>query len=99
MCFLCGRLDSCTVSVDNGGYWPQPLGSVQLSGKVATELASIRLNALRKGVSSIGDPDEKLKKLFQKLIGSLMYAMLGTRPDIAFAVGILGRYALKFYEG
>lgn len=26
-------------------------------------------------------------------VGSLMYAMLGTRPDIAFAVGLLGRFA------
>lgn len=30
--------------------------------------------------------------LYQALIGTLMYAMLASRPDIAFAVGILSRY-------
>jgi Reverse transcriptase (RNA-dependent DNA polymerase)/Integrase core domain len=31
-------------------------------------------------------------KRYQAAIGSLMYAMLGTRPDIAFSVGKLARY-------
>ena len=30
---------------------------------------------------------------YQQAIGSLMYAMLGTRPDIAFAVGALSRFS------
>ena len=30
---------------------------------------------------------------YQSLIGSLMYAMLGTRPDIAYAVGALSKFA------
>jgi len=30
---------------------------------------------------------------YQRAIGSLMYAMLGTRPDIAFAVSMVSRYA------
>ena len=30
---------------------------------------------------------------YQSLIGTLMYAMLGTRPDIAFAVGALSKYS------
>jgi hypothetical protein len=34
-------------TVNNGGYWPPPLASIQLSGEVATELASIRLTAFR----------------------------------------------------
>lgn len=32
-------------------------------------------------------------KEYQKLIGSLMYAMLGSRPDIAFAVSLVSRFA------
>jgi len=32
------------------------------------------------------------EKLYQQAIGSLMYAMLGTRPDTAFAVGALSRF-------
>ncbi|KAJ2911698.1 hypothetical protein MD484_g8716, partial [Candolleomyces efflorescens] len=30
---------------------------------------------------------------YKSVVGSLMYAMLATRPDLAFAVGFLGRYA------
>ena len=30
---------------------------------------------------------------YQSAVGSLMYAMLGTRPDIAFAVSVVSRYA------
>ena len=30
---------------------------------------------------------------YQNLIGMLMYAMLGTRPDIAFAVGAMSKYS------
>jgi len=32
-------------------------------------------------------------RTYQSKLGSLMYLMLGTRPDIAFAVGALGRYS------
>ena len=32
-------------------------------------------------------------RLYQSYIGSLMYLMLGTRPDIAYAVGRLARFA------
>ncbi|KAJ3507815.1 hypothetical protein NMY22_g16815 [Coprinellus aureogranulatus] len=30
---------------------------------------------------------------YKSIIGSLMYAMLATRPDLAFVVGLLGRYS------
>ena len=33
------------------------------------------------------------KKKYQSAVGSLMYAMLGTRPDIAFAVSMVSRFA------
>ena len=29
---------------------------------------------------------------YQQLVGSLMYAMVGTRPDLAYAVGILAQH-------
>lgn len=34
----------------------------------------------------------KFRTKYQSIVGSLMYAMLGTRPDIAFAVSIVSRY-------
>ena len=30
---------------------------------------------------------------YQNIIGTLMYAMLGTHPDIAFAVGALSKFS------
>lgn len=35
----------------------------------------------------------ELLKTYQSAVGSLMYAMLGTRPDIAFAVSVVSRYS------
>jgi Reverse transcriptase (RNA-dependent DNA polymerase)/gag-polypeptide of LTR copia-type len=34
-----------------------------------------------------------LRKEYQSMVGSLMYAMLGTRPDIAYAVSVVSRYS------
>ena len=47
----------------------------------------VNLNNLLKG-----DPEKLPRVPYQMLIGSLMYAMVCTRPDIAFAVGKLSRY-------
>jgi hypothetical protein len=35
--------------------------------------------------------------LYQSIVGSIMYAALGTRPDIAYAVSVLSRYNSKPY--
>ncbi len=40
-----------------------------------------------------GEVDPELRRRFQVIIGSLLYIMLGTRPDIAFAVTHLSRHA------
>lgn len=37
-------------------------------------------------------PDEETKARFATAIGSLMYLMVGTRLDIAFALGTLSRF-------
>ena len=56
-----------------------------------------------KTVSTPSDPNVKLEKedgysnpvdatYYQSLVGSLLYAAMATRPDIAHTVGMLGRY-------
>ena len=35
------------------------------------------------------------RKEYQSIIGSLMFAMVGTRPDIAYAVSVLSRFSLN----
>ena len=39
------------------------------------------------------DASKELRQRYQSAVGSLMYAMLGTRPDIAYAVSVVSRYA------
>ena len=38
------------------------------------------------------DKAEMDKQPYASAVGSLMYAMIATRPDIAFAVGVVSRY-------
>jgi hypothetical protein len=40
-------------------------------------------------------PDEEAKARYATAIGSLMYLMVGTRPDIAFALGMLSRFTAQ----
>ena len=50
----------------------------------------LRLTAAQKEIT----PEEiaQMKKVpYLEAVGSLMYAMLGTRPDLAFAVGVVSR--------
>ena len=39
--------------------------------------------------------DPKIRSLFQQVIGSLLYLMLGTCPNIAYAVIALSKHAAK----
>jgi len=44
-------------------------------------------------VAHTGNPDPTLQTQYQAIIGSLLYLMLGTRPDIAFAVIKLSQFS------
>jgi hypothetical protein len=41
------------------------------------------------------DKQTKDQTLYQSMVGSLMYAALGTRPDISFCVAILSKYSAQ----
>ena len=44
-------------------------------------------------VAAQAEAPAKLRLRFQSLMGSLLYACLGTRPDIAYAINRLGKYS------
>ena len=47
----------------------------------------------KKQCPSTPQEEEDMRRIpYASIVGSLMYSMLCTRPDIAFAIGMLGRY-------
>jgi len=49
-------------------------------------------------LSSVHNDDERVgseKVPYSSVVGSLMYAMIGTRPDIAYAIGLVSRFMSK----
>ena len=44
-------------------------------------------------VANKGELDPQLRSIYQMVIGSLLYIMLGTRPDIAYATCLLARFS------
>ena len=55
------------------------------------ELPQLVLDA----VSAISPPDPQLLNRYRSLVGSLLYAATNTRPDVAYAVGMLCRAMAK----
>jgi hypothetical protein len=77
------------------GVPSSPFGSSYLlkshpAGRVPadTELPKMVLNAVEQDVS---DVDPHLLKAYQSLCGALLYCAVNTRPDVAYAVGMLCR--------
>ncbi|XP_043470934.1 uncharacterized protein LOC122504102 [Leptopilina heterotoma] len=54
---------------------------------------NIDLNSLRSEMS-----DLKMQKICRKIVGSLMYAVMGTRPDLCESVNLLSRFQDKANE-
>ena len=61
---------------------------------VPTPLTKGEVNALVIGDLKNAEPlDAKEHNIYRQIVGKLMYAMVGSRPDIAHALSLLGRYA------
>ena len=75
--------------------------AAQPPGQVPADIGLNKLveDAVLQDVESV---DAKLLKDYQSLIGSLLYCAVNTRPDVAFAVGLLcramGRPTVELYE-
>ena len=61
------------------------------STKATTPLPSSFRAIPNKEPKENNNPD--FVRVYQSKLGSLMYLMLGTRPDIAYTVGVLGRFS------
>ena len=46
----------------------------------------------------VRNDSEADQELYQSIVGSLMYAAQGTRPDIAYTIAALSRYLIKPYK-
>ena len=65
-----------------------PPNNVQMNSTPHTDdLPALVLDATQ----SVDDPDPVLLKRYQSLVGALLYAATNTRPDVAYAVGLLCR--------
>ena len=80
-----------TIYLSQQGYLERILKDFDMweSKPVATPLDNSRFETAEEGYEC--KPEDR--KRYQSAVGSLMYAMLGTRPDIAFAVSVVSRYA------
>jgi hypothetical protein len=78
------------VTVNQRGYSSRILEKFDMSG------CNGRLNPIDLGIRlrkrKQDQPNADIE-VYRQAIGRLLYAALGSRPDIAYAVGVLGRYA------
>ena len=79
-----------TIMIDQSRYIGEVLDRFGMSdcNPARTPLPSGIILEKNKGLA-----DEKFRSHYQQLIGSLMYAMIGTRPDIAYAVTRLAQFS------
>ncbi|HEY0433295.1 MAG TPA: reverse transcriptase domain-containing protein [Chitinophagaceae bacterium] len=85
-----------TITLDQSNYIENILRKFRMSDcKPVTTPMDPNVKLTKTDAKNETDPknEKPLKKVYQQAVGSLMYAMLGTRPDIAFAVSAVSRYS------
>jgi hypothetical protein len=89
------RLQDGSYRLDQAHYIEDLLQKFQASSAVpvSTPMEAGFINTLRKSAAESPLLSSQEHSLYQSIIGSLMYAMLGSRPDLAYTVGVLGRFA------
>lgn len=78
------------IAIDQVAYLEKVL---QRTGMVNAKPAATPLPAGYYPEPNEGEVDPELRQRFQIVIGSLLYIMLGTRPDISFAVTKLAQFS------
>jgi hypothetical protein len=83
-----------TICLDQGKYIENMIKRFNMSEckPVGTPLDTNVKLTVDMSPKTVQERDEMEKVPYQSAIGSLMYAMLGTRPDLAYAVGTLSQF-------
>jgi hypothetical protein len=82
-----------TIKLSQRGYLENVLEQFGMSDckPVATPMETSAKHMVRSEDHWMAKPEDRQR--YQSAVGSLMYAMMGTRPDIAFAVSAVSRFA------
>ena len=79
-----------TFAIDQSHYIEKMIERYEL--KTATPKKTPLATSLKLVASESPTTDPALQRRYQSIVGSLMYAMLGSRPDICFAVNKLSQF-------
>ena len=78
------------------------IGQPTYTKKLLSKMGMIECKAVKTPVDpgsrltkAVDDEEPIDQQLYQSLVGSLMYLATCTRPDIAYAVGVLARFSSK----
>lgn len=81
-----------TIYLSQAGYIDKVIRNFDLSGLSPVKTPMDPQEHFEKSDEGY-EATEYLRKWYQSAVGSLMYAMLGTRPDLAYAVSVVSRYS------
>lgn len=81
------------IAIHQSGYISKNLEELQLATCNPSRLPISEGATSALAANNKAEPVDATK--YRSIVGKTMYAMVTTRPDIAFAVGLLGRYSAK----
>ena len=88
------RIDDKYIMLDQVRFTEQTVSNiVQYYGEVKERNTVLPVNDLVPNPEPKEDSNPGLVRTFQSAVSQLMYLMMATRPDIAYAVGMLARHA------
>uniref|UniRef100_A0A1J3IJ96 Retrovirus-related Pol polyprotein from transposon TNT 1-94 n=1 Tax=Noccaea caerulescens TaxID=107243 RepID=A0A1J3IJ96_NOCCA len=86
-----------TLSISQCGYLSKVLGNFGMdqSKPVVTPMG-VHFKLQSATDKEVQDQFEEMKKIpYQSAVGSIMYSMIGTRPDLAYPIGLVCRFMSK----
>ena len=89
---MCIQRKNSKIYIDQTVYLQKVL---ERFGQTNARFAATPLPAGYKPTENKDPADSSLRSKFQSVIGSLLYIMLGTRPDIAYAVTKMSQFAVN----